>query len=281
MYLTAERLAHANQEVQETFAQASVAWQAIPHWDTGDPAQGQVRADPTSVALNPPPPPPYPNPAPLGANPIPIHVFNVQFDVTLAQATAANPDALFAAIIARTVYMANWVDSEVAEKLVDASNPKPADIKKAADENDLLSVLIDARVAVEQYGYRAPSCLLADTIGLKALTRFDNGYSFLSALLDASRVNSLHRIEKIVATGGAAPAANKGRLLLLGRRQLIAQGGAPMASPGEEPVDLAVSVPPSLEVIGETATGNISLAVRTHLAVRVKDAHGVVGVQGA
>ena len=44
------------------------------------------------------------------------------------------------------------------------------------------------------------------------------------------------------------------------------------ASPGEEPVDLAVSVLPSLEVVGETADGNIELSVRIRYATRIKDA---------
>ena len=43
-------------------------------------------------------------------------------------------------------------------------------------------------------------------------------------------------------------------------------------------MDLAVSVLPSLEVVGETATGNIELAVRIRFATRVKDARGVVVV---
>ena len=51
-----------------------------------------------------------------------------------------------------------------------------------------------------------------------------------------------------------------------------------MASPGEEPVDLAVSVPPSLEVVGETDTGNIELAVRIRLGDKDQDENGVVGV---
>lgn len=42
MYLSAERLAVANRAVRETFEQTSVAWQAIPHWDTGDPDLGKV-----------------------------------------------------------------------------------------------------------------------------------------------------------------------------------------------------------------------------------------------
>ena len=48
MYLSAEQLALANQTVLETFEQASVAWQAIPNWDTGDPGQTRVRNDITS-----------------------------------------------------------------------------------------------------------------------------------------------------------------------------------------------------------------------------------------
>ena len=59
---------------------------------------------------------------------------------------------------------------------------------------------------------------------------------------------------------------------LLGRRQRIAHGGAAEASPGEEPVDLAVSVPPSLEVVGEHRDNNIELAVRISFATRIKDA---------
>ena len=45
MYLSADRLALANQTALETFEQCSIAWQAIPHWDTGDPGQTQVRND--------------------------------------------------------------------------------------------------------------------------------------------------------------------------------------------------------------------------------------------
>ena len=67
-------------------------------------------------------------------------------------------------------------------------------------------------------------------------------------------------------------------MLLLGRRRRIAHGGAAAASPGEEPVDLAISVPPSLEVIGETKAGYIELAVRIRFAPRITDKNGVVGV---
>ena len=53
MYLSAERLALANQEIQETFEQTCVTWQAIPHWDTGDPSQTFVRNDFMTAAATP------------------------------------------------------------------------------------------------------------------------------------------------------------------------------------------------------------------------------------
>ena len=45
MYLSAERIAVLDKAVQDTFEQSSVAWQAIPHWDTGDRGQLRVRSD--------------------------------------------------------------------------------------------------------------------------------------------------------------------------------------------------------------------------------------------
>ena len=54
MYLNAERIAIANKAIHDTFEQTSVAWQAIPHWDTGDPAQTKVRSDSAYAAKNDP-----------------------------------------------------------------------------------------------------------------------------------------------------------------------------------------------------------------------------------
>ena len=86
-------------------------------------------------------------------------------------------------------------------------------------------------------------------------------------ILLASGANSLHR-----------SAALPNPMVLLGRTQEIAHGGAAAASPGEEPVDLAVSVPPSLEVISEGAL--ITLAVRVRYALRIKDPRGIAVVAG-
>jgi hypothetical protein len=275
MYLSAERLALANQAVQETFEQASVAWQAIPNWDTGDPGQTLVSSDITSVDLT----VAAPDPGPLGGNPIPIKSFSNSFYMTVAQVIAPKHDALLAAVLPRAVLLARQVDAELLANLLADPQPDPDDIPNTATDSDLLRYLITARAQAETYGYRAPSCLFADTIAFTLLNQFDSGLAALGALLDGSAANSLYRVDKLEATGGPVTAADNGRILLLGRRQRIPQGAAPSASPGEEPVDLAVSVPPSLELVGETATGTIELAVRTRLAVRVKDKYGVIGVK--
>jgi hypothetical protein len=311
MYLSAERIAVANQAVKETFEQTSIAWQAIPHWDTGDPAQTKVRCD---SAYAPPD-----DPGPLGEDPVPILTFSRSFYLTVAQATAPTPDALLAAVIARTVYLAGDVDGKVIGELLKKSQPHPHDIAANALPAKLLNGLIDARATLEDAGYRAPSCLLTDTVGLKAISQLDLGYPILQPLLDAANVNSRYRVDKLenpgevqgvdkpddedggepfdvgaegtkkpdgedggepfdVGAEGTKKPDEKGRMLLLGRRQRIAHGGAAAASPGEEPVDLAISAPPSLEVIGETRGGYIEFAVRIRFTPRITDRHGVVGV---
>jgi hypothetical protein len=296
MYLNAERIARLNQAVQDTFEQTSIAWQAIPHWDTGDPGQLRVRVDysyesaaETEPGLA----------APLGGKSVELSPESVRFAVTVAQATAPTPDALLDAVIARTVKLAAQVDGKVIAQLA----PDQAQIDPTtAKIEDLLNTLIDARALLENSGYRAPSCLLTDTAGLKSLNQIEDGLPQLQLLLDAANINSLYRTDnwgdqgkgndtgkagdagKSGDAGKAGDAGNKGngqskgRLLLIGRRQRIAHGGAGAASPGEEPVDLAVSVAPSLEIVGETNQGNIELAVRIRFAPRLTDKRGIIGV---
>jgi hypothetical protein len=266
MYLTAERIAVANKAVQDTFEQTSVAWQAIPHWDTGDPGQIRVRCDLTYAAdvkkvddISPP----------LGGASVELKPKFARFDVNVAQAIAPTPDALLAAVIARTVHLARRVDDEVIQQLLDAAAKPPIPATKSVAH--LVDAFIEARAKLERAGYRAPSCLLTDTKGLQALNQLEEGISVLQPVLDAANINSLYRIEDLGAT-------HKGEVLLLGRRQRIAHGGAAAASCGEEPIDLAVSVPPSLEVVGENS-GNVEMAVRIRFAPRLTDKSGVVGVR--
>jgi hypothetical protein len=245
MYLSAERLAVADRAVRETFEQTSVAWQAIPHWDTGDPGQTWVRSDTI--------PPGF----------LQIDTEYEQFDVTLAQAGAPTPDPLLAVLMAKTVALAATIDAAVLAKLKKEAKEHVA--RKVATAEEVLGTLIDARALVEKNGYRAPSCLFTDTDGLRQLNRVQSGEDIAEAVLKAAGINTVYRVD---ATG----------MILLGRRQRIAQAAAATASAGEEPVDLAVAVAPSLEVIGETATGLVKLAVRIRYALRVKDPGGVVDI---
>jgi len=254
MYLSAERIAMANQAIQETFEQTCLAWQIIPHWDTGDPAQTQV-----------------PNGSPIGPgfqplNPVPL----AAFEVTLGEAISPTPDALLAKVMANTVKLAALVDGAVFKDVHLSAAYYGSTVHVAAlTPNGIMDALIDARVEVEKAGYRSPSCLLTDTVGVKALNQLFNGYySVLDSLLGPANINSLQRIEPL------PPPDVRG--LLLGRRQRIAHAGASEASSGEEPVDLAVSVGPTLEVVGDTATNTVELKIRMTFATRVKEADGVV-----
>ncbi|BDB43443.1 MULTISPECIES: hypothetical protein [Mycobacterium] len=254
MYLSAERLALANQTVRETFEQTSVAWQAIPHWDTGDPSQTAVSQDNLTPPIN-------------LLSLTPAHV--VSFTLTLAEVVAPTADTLLANVIASTVQLAADFDTAVFPALLTGTTPKQ--VVGGITASDLLIALIAARAQVENNGYRAPSCLVTDTFGVMALaaSTIANGYAGTDVLLPPANVNSLQRVDTLATDPDV-------RGWLLGRRQRIAPAGAADASAGEEAVDIAVSIPPSLEVVGEVAANTIELRVRIAYATRVKDEGGLV-----
>jgi hypothetical protein len=259
MYLSAERLALANQAVRETFEQCSIVWQAIPHWDTGDPGQiwvaDGILSPPGFVALD---------------------VKSSKADVSLAQANAPTPDALLTAVMAAAKDLAKQVDEDVIPKVYAKATAIPPLTAASITPKDLQDPLLDARVAVENAGYRAPSCLITNTKGLQKLNEFVSGYvNILQQLMFVANVNALHRANIV------DPADGKTRLIFIGRRRRIPQGAAADASPGEEPVDLAVSLVPSLEVAGETNTGAIELYARIRYAIRVTDATGLASIKHA
>lgn len=267
MYLSAERVAIANQTIRETFAQSSVAWQAIPHWDTGDPSQTTVRKDNVTG-----------DPQYLTFEPLPQN-----FEVTLAEAIALTHDAVLAKVIANTAILAKKFDEKVIPALPSATIPKVTGVN--GTDTVLHAKLIEARAKVESGGYRAPSAVVTNTPGLQALSQLNSGYSIMDSLLGPANVNSLYRVDILGSVpppppppGPPPPPPAPTPVLgyLVGRRQRIPQGGAAEASPGEEPVDIAVSVPPSLEVVGDTATNTIKLIVRVSFATRVKDESGLV-----
>jgi hypothetical protein len=253
MYLSAERLALANQTVLETFEQSSVAWQAIPHWDTGDPGQTSVRSD--SLA---------------GPGSVPIVPAAVDVDMTLADVLAPTPDGLLTKVTAKTAELAALVDGPVVNALRTFALAPTVTLPDGQPVS-ILNALIDSRAKLENAGYRAASCLITNTNGIKALNQLVAGYYILKdQLLDAAYINSLHRVEKLEV------AVAKAQAIMIGRRQRIPHGRAAEASPGEEPVDLAVSVPPSLEIVGETAANTIKLRVHISYATRIKDLTGLV-----
>jgi hypothetical protein len=285
MVMSAERMAIANRAIRQTFDQTSVAWQAIPHWDTGDPGQVRVRKDVVFTFKNTKDRKRRRPKGPVGGGSLKLAKRHVSFALTLAQATADTPDALLAAVLARAAQLARLFDTLVLGTLGNHALAKPWNPKlipssteggtsAPTDPGKILAALITARALVEDAGYRAPSCLIASTDHFIALSQMVNGEVVTAGLLAAANVNSLHRSSQL--DGGKGGGGGQSRMLLLGRRQPIAPGGAGAASPGEEPVDLAISVPPSLEVVGENADGTIELAVRVRFATRVKDARGVV-----
>ncbi|MDV3126178.1 hypothetical protein M1247_14745 [Mycobacterium sp. 21AC1] len=255
MYLSAERIAVAEQAIRETFEQTSIAWQAVCHWETGDPAQTLV-----------------PNGNLKSPNFESIVSVPVDVELTLAEAISPTPDALIAKVTVGAAKLAGLVDAAVLPK-VRAAITAPTSVVHVVDGQPatILDALIKGRVEVEKAGYRAPSCLFTDTLGIQKLNQLlPVGVGFLQSALGAANINALHRADQL-----EAPVADA-HGVLLGRRQRIASGSAMDASPGEEPVDLAVSVPPSLEVVGDTATNTIKLRVRMSYATRVKDVGGLV-----
>jgi hypothetical protein len=280
MYLSAQQLAIANQAVVETFETTSIAWQAIPHWNVGDPGQSRVRND----VVNSP-------------GFLDLQLKQIPFQLTLVQTSAPSTDSL--------VSEATWYATELAREFdlyvlfwlfAFAWNTKKIDFYEIS-QDALLQNLIDARATVEDAGYRAPSCLITNTQGLKSLSSLTSGYPIVESLLEAAHVNSLHRtslytnITNATDKKGDPPKDTKTGtvivdpeprtvMVMLGRRQLIPHAAAPDASPGEEPVDVAVSLLPSLEVVGETTNSQIELSVRVRFALRVKDPTSLVLLWG-
>jgi hypothetical protein len=273
MFLSADQIAIANRSIRQTFEQTSVAWQAVPHWDVGDPAQTMVRNDAifniNGVQRA--------SGAPFGGDPITISAETVSFRLVLAQAISPTPDALLAAVTVRTVDLSRRFDTAVlgslwAAAVQYANDPWYIDLATGMAPNDVLPVLVRGRQTLEDNGYRASSCLIASTLHFNELNQWMHSNVATEGLLVGANANSVHRASQL----DDVTAGHLAIMIMLGRRQEIAHGCAATASPGEEPVDIAVSVPPSLEVVGEDRIGQIVLAVRIRFATRVKDERAIV-----
>jgi hypothetical protein len=310
MSLSRDRKAIADRAIQQTFERASVAWRAIPHWDTHDPGQVYIRNDviftfagaTTGQPLE-------PQAGPLGIVSLEPRPKKLRFEITLAQATAPAPDALLGSVIPQAAALAREFDDAVLSDLITSGGTAPRTVSAAANDwhldwpvqyhgqraqvwmaqainqlmapraqpslpEEILSKLLRGRRQLEDSGYRAPSCLIASDEHYSNLNKWVRGEPAIRKVLAGANVDSVYRVTQLDrATVDGAP---RNVTLMLGRMQEFPNGSASGVSSGEEPVDLAISVPPSLEVVGETATGNIQLAVRIRFATRVKDERGVV-----
>ncbi|MCX2712060.1 hypothetical protein [Mycolicibacterium sp. J2] len=265
MYLSAERVAMVNHTIKETFEQTCVAWQAIPHWDTGDPGQTAVVNDDATnpvVTVN------------HAAEPV---------NLTVGELISPTPDAVLAKVTPAVVALAAKVDGFAIPLLCNAAPHTVRIVDPADDPPKMVGGVIDARVLLESAGFRAPSAAFADAASMKALYQLVNGYAPVKdSILDAGNINAPYRVGTFTSPDistpptTAIPAGDTLRAVVLGRRQRIAPGYAADASPGEEPVDLAVSITPSFEIVGETAPNNVLINVRISYAVRPKAVNGLV-----
>ena len=244
MYLSAERLALANQEIQETFEQTCVAWQAIPHWDTGDPGQTFVRNDFMTAAATPGSVEP-----PIGGETLAITAEVVRFyDERWPKRLRPRP------MRCRSCDNADRPSCSCCRQRCRRQARRQGSRCGIRQEQDCGRNPRRAHRRSDGRGERRVSRTVVSVLGqagFQGTQRIDRA-EFLSteyAVRRVPNINSLHRFQKLDQSGAAAKAR---LMLLLGRRQRIAHGGAATASAGEEPVDLAVSVPPSLEVVGET-----------------------------
>lgn len=283
MSLTQERLEIANRAVRQTFERSSVAWQAIPHWDVGDPGRVRVRSEVSHTLagridpFNPPL-----GQGPLNSVPVALDQDGEFFSVSVAHAVAPTPDGLLAAVIPRAVTLARAFDdavlTEVGSRAIATNGPwrRPVSIGAGAPPlaERILTELIEARALLVESGYPAPSGLVVSTRWLGLLNSWQGSYPVYQSVLTGANVNAVHQsslLQAVVVAGQP-----RELMLMIGRSAEIPPGQAPNASPGEEPVDLAISVPPGLELVGDDGAGGIELGIRIRFGVRFKDERGVV-----
>ena len=270
----------ANRAIREVFETSSVAWRTIPHWETGDPAQTAVRADTVFEAPFPPDafPPPQPAPGPFGAASRPILTLRQPFLTSYAQATAPTADQVVAGATTVASYLAEALDRAIGPVLeaasatsIDLNHADGGDFDDAGAGTPPVAKLLEAREAVEKAGLHSPRAVWASPKYMAAFHRSNGPDLILQAIAQVLEMSTIDGVATLKGGAGFTQGA-----LLIGRRQVIAPGRAYEYAPGPEPVDIAVAVPPSLEIVGDNAAGEVELAVRLRYALRVKDARGLV-----
>ena len=251
---------------------------------------------------------------PYGGAPIQINGdATKEVNVTLAEAISTNADQVVSAASAMAVEVVKKFDQDVAAKLADPAlnlvnagtyapptpvsyhasvpisvfgpPPPPAPPAPVVPTVELLG----ARSTIENAGYRGTRSVWAGAGYFNAFHQALGSRLILPACTSSLQMSSIYRWEQPPAPDDTLdaldpddptvkkPTSIESTMIIIGRRQEIAPGRAFEAAAAPEPIDLAVSVAPSLEIIGDNSPNReINLAVRIRYALRFKDNRAVV-----
>lgn len=284
----------ANRAILKVFETTSLAWRTIPHWLTGDPGRSAIRSD-SWFSYQDPPGPGIGEPlaeGPYGGPAVAITDLSRRLNVTHAAATAATPDQVASAASAAAVALVREFDDAVAIGLATpvvangaAQGIAPGVFQDEDGEPKVPSTdLLDARDQVETAGYLGSRSVWAGGDFFAAFHQTIGTRLILGACAEVLQAGSLYRWSPNVDPAVISierdnkPVAYQiaTTMVVIGRRQEIAPGRAFEAPAGQEPIDLAVAVAPSLELVGDNPAGDIELAVRIRYALRFKDHRAVV-----
>ena len=185
MYLSAERLALANQAVHRDV-------RADQHCLAGHPALGHRR--------------PRPDQGPQTGNPAPPPCFLAARNLSSAMPFQRDARAGDCADPRRAARRCDRQHRQARCRWLTTTSSRASYYRRAAsksipaptaDPATCSTRFIDARADVENAGYRAPSCLITNTAGLKELSQLTTARypTILSMLLAAANINSLYRVD--------------------------------------------------------------------------------------
>ena len=248
----------ANAEIMRVFETTSVVWRTIPHWDTSDPTMSLVPSD--AVTVDPDSPEPH---DPLADSAmVAITRFSQQFVIDPAVA-ADGTDGVLAAVGAVARLVAKQLDESLVNSLREACSTARA-TKDTDFKDDEFGLFSETVRCLQDAGYRGPRAVYATTAWFDkmngAITH--SGKSLRDA---AQHILDIASLDHTPATAGGEQTT-----IILGR-----SGNADGSAAGHEPVDLAVSIMPSLDYLGVQGS-KLLLAVRAACALRVKDVKALV-----
>ncbi len=249
----------ANAEIMRVFETTSVMWRTIPHWDTGDSMMSMVPGDAVNVAD---PKPDTPLDPLADSAMVPIARFSQRFVIDPAVA-ADGTDGVLAAVGAVARLVAAEVDAALVDELRKAGTSTRA-AKATEFKDDEFGLFSETVRSLQDAGYRGPRAVYATTAW------FDKMNGAITSSGKSLRDAAQHILDIASLDHTPASATGEKTTIILGR-----SGNADGSAAGHEPVDLAVSIMPSLEYLG-VDSGKLLLAVRLACALRVKDVKALV-----